>query len=339
MNKLSFSNNILDCITLELCIEKNTNIIISAIYRATRYTNEAISEFNNIILNNFNTFNNKKLIICGDFNLDILKTDNLNVNNFINTINEIGCFKTINKPTRVTIHSSTLIDNIFYNGLFNNIKTGIILIDISDHYPIFIIIKNIYNKSHQKNNISIRNKINTYTIGCLREELKQINFNILFEKAKTLNETWIIFIDTIKDKYKKCCPSYNCKKNKKSDNPWFNDDLKKYRKLKKKLYIKYIKNKNPANLSNYKTVKREFQLNIKKYKKEYYHNLLRKWNVINNIFKSTKDAILPDFIVKDNIKYINNTYIANNFNNYFSKVGETLDAEIPPTSQYSFNQF
>ena len=69
---------------------KNTNIIISAIYRATRYTNDyAISEFNNIILNNFNTFNNTKLIICGDFNLDTLKTDNLNVNNFINTINEI----------------------------------------------------------------------------------------------------------------------------------------------------------------------------------------------------------------------------------------------------------
>ena len=91
-------------------------------------------------------------------------------------------------------------------------------------------------------------------------------------------------------------------------------------------------------------MKREFQLNIKKYKKEYYHNLLyncndSKWNVINNILKSTKDAILPDFIVKDNIKYINNTYIANNFNNYFSKVGETLDAEIPPTSQYHFNQF
>ena len=72
--------------------------------------------------------------------------------------------------------------------------------------------------------------------------------------------------------------NYNCKKYKKSDNPWFNDDLKKHRKLKQKLYIKYIKNKSPENLSNYKTVKREFQLNIKKYKKEYYHNLLHTCN-------------------------------------------------------------
>ena len=55
--------------------------------------------------------------------------------------------------------------------------------------------------------------------------------------------------------------------------------------------------------------------------------------------ESTNDAILPDFIVKDNIKYINNTYIANNFNIYFSKVVETLDEEIPRTNQYSFNQF
>ena len=37
LNKISFYNNILDCITLELCIEQH--IIISAIYRATRYTN------------------------------------------------------------------------------------------------------------------------------------------------------------------------------------------------------------------------------------------------------------------------------------------------------------
>ena len=94
LNKISFSNNILDYITLELCIDKNTNII-NAIYRATRYTNEAISELNNIILNNFNTFKNKKMIICIDLYFDIIKTDNLNLYKFINTINEIGCFKTI----------------------------------------------------------------------------------------------------------------------------------------------------------------------------------------------------------------------------------------------------
>ena len=106
-----------------------------------------------------------------------------------------------------------------YNGLFNNIKTGIILIDISDHNHIFIIIKNIYINSHQKNNISIKNMINTYTIGCLRVELKQLNCNIPFEKEKTLNKIWIICINTIKDKYNICCPSYNLKKNKKYDKP------------------------------------------------------------------------------------------------------------------------
>ena len=35
----------------------------------------------------------------------------------------------------------------------------------------------------------------------------------------TLNETWLIFINTIQDKYKTFCSSYNCKQNKKSDNP------------------------------------------------------------------------------------------------------------------------
>ena len=60
--------------------------------------------------------------------------------------------------------------------------------------------------------------------------------------------------------------------------PLYTHKVKKHSKLKQKLYIKYIKNKTPENLSNYKTVKREFQLNIKKYKKEYYHNLLHNCN-------------------------------------------------------------
>ena len=45
----------------------------------------------------------------------------------------------INKPTRVTADSATLIDNIFTNNIngLNNCMHGIFVTDISDHYPIF----------------------------------------------------------------------------------------------------------------------------------------------------------------------------------------------------------
>ena len=46
----------------------------------------------------------------------------------------------INKPTRVTSNSASLIDNIFINRTHNkNHTSGILYTDISDHFPIFII--------------------------------------------------------------------------------------------------------------------------------------------------------------------------------------------------------
>ena len=43
----------------------------------------------------------------------------------------------IDKPTRVTESSATLIDNIFTNELRHNLTCGILFNDISDHLPIF----------------------------------------------------------------------------------------------------------------------------------------------------------------------------------------------------------
>ena len=42
----------------------------------------------------------------------------------------------INKPTRNTAHSATLIDNIFTNNLSNKALNCILINDLSDHLPI-----------------------------------------------------------------------------------------------------------------------------------------------------------------------------------------------------------
>ena len=47
----------------------------------------------------------------------------------------------ITKPTRITTISYTLIDNIYTNELCVPIDNGILVNDISDHLPIFTLIK------------------------------------------------------------------------------------------------------------------------------------------------------------------------------------------------------
>ena len=44
----------------------------------------------------------------------------------------------LSMPTRITAHSATLIDNIFTNHLTQNLFSGIIINDLSDHLPVFI---------------------------------------------------------------------------------------------------------------------------------------------------------------------------------------------------------
>ena len=81
----------------------------------------------------------------------------------VNTPIQYNILPLINKPTRITRRSETLIDNILTNVDTNEIKSGIIQTDISDHLPIFMVenrqvsieneIKTIYKRQYSEENI------------------------------------------------------------------------------------------------------------------------------------------------------------------------------------------
>ena len=56
---------------------------------------------------------------------------------FIDSLFSYMLIPIITRPTRLTAHTATLIDNIFTNCLTQIITNGIIINDISDHLPIF----------------------------------------------------------------------------------------------------------------------------------------------------------------------------------------------------------
>lgn len=87
----------------------------------------------------------KTYYFAGDFNIDLLKLGERGiVDDFINTFSSYGLYPTISKATRVTQYSTSLIDNIFTNDICHSIKSGILISDISDHFPIFVNSSNNY---------------------------------------------------------------------------------------------------------------------------------------------------------------------------------------------------
>ncbi len=82
---------------------------------------------------------NKYCIIQGDFNLDLLKSESHQTQN-LNALNSLYFQPQILQPTRITDHSATLIDNIFFNSLDHFTISGNLVYDLSDHLPNFTII-------------------------------------------------------------------------------------------------------------------------------------------------------------------------------------------------------
>ena len=60
---------------------------------------------------------------------------------FVDTLFSCGLYPVINKPSRITEDSATLIDNFFINTVNCNVKSGLLINDISDHLPIFVILE------------------------------------------------------------------------------------------------------------------------------------------------------------------------------------------------------
>ena len=85
------------------------------------------------------------IYIVGDTNLNLIhcKT-NIKVENYLNLLFQKTFVPVINKQARVSGNNATIIDHINTNHFLNNgMHSGIITADISDHFPIFLISKDL----------------------------------------------------------------------------------------------------------------------------------------------------------------------------------------------------
>ena len=105
-----------------------------------RHPGSNITDFQDQFTQTLNRLNSCKheFVISGDFNIDLLKHDcNPKISNYVNAIYAEGCSNLINKPTRITESTATLLDHL-YSNMTNNISNrGVLTCDISDHLPTF----------------------------------------------------------------------------------------------------------------------------------------------------------------------------------------------------------
>ena len=88
--------------------------------------------------------------------------------NLLNSLTSQSLIPIITKPSRITNQTATLIDNIFIKKP-NGFVSGILISDIPDHLPLFILKRNLFTKKSSQQNTNVKYcLINDSTITNLR---------------------------------------------------------------------------------------------------------------------------------------------------------------------------
>jgi len=98
--------------------------------------------------------------------------------NFLNTLGSSFFYPLILQPTRITGHSATLIDNIFFNSLEYFTISGNIVYDLTNHVPNFLVFNDF--ESLPSNFKMCKRDYSTFNQHAFMNELQSINWQVLF---------------------------------------------------------------------------------------------------------------------------------------------------------------
>ena len=278
---------------------------------------------------------------CGDFNINLLKYNkNQPTKEFVDMMYSFGLYPLISKPTRITSEGATLIDNIFTNDIdcTNTRCNGLLITDISDHLPVFV----ICNREIKRNNVKTVKYIrstNNECITALKQDLLLQNWSCVYD-GSDVNESYDKFLNIFNDLYNKNCPvkrkvfHNNVNKDMK---PWFTKGLVNATKKKNTLYKQVIVDNTEDAKLKYKKYKNKLTSILRNCERSYYSDLLEKhksdvketWCVLNTIIKrNNRVSSYPEVFIHNNKKITKKFDIANGFNTFFTNVGPNLAKEI-----------
>ena len=334
-NDLCINDSETESFFIEVINSHKSNVIIGIVYKPPCVSGNNFTDHIDEIFSRLNA-ENKNCYIMGDYNINLLQCDtDITVQHFMNILDSQSFYPTINKPTRITTDSATLIDNILTNDYLNH-TAGVLVADISDHLPVFLIIDN-FRESVQANIKPKRRVFDKSSIENFIHDLNEIDWDCIM----LLNDVHCIysnFLAQVEQLYDRHFPVQEFKyRYDKSKSPWMSEGIYNSIRRKNHLYKKFLKNRTSQNKSNYTMYKNKLTCIIKLSKKNYLskkfnqekNNIKGTWKVINSLLNTRKNKVNPTYFCAESSKITGNKEIADAFNKYFVNIGSKLTSELP----------
>ena len=336
---LCLQNNHAESLFIEIENHSSKNSIIGVIYRPPQLSIDSFIEDLDETLHQLSS-ENRDVYLGGDFNIDLMKSNRFS-QTFINLLNTYALSPFINKSTRISSASSTLIDNVFSNTVNRHVASGIIYSDLSDHLPIFLIVKG---PERQKNyhESPVFRKMTQENIQKLQCDIEKESWeNIL--SCHDVNEAYRLFLEKILYYLDKNIPKENSNNNsKKPRNPWITPGILRSIKKRNKLYKISLENPSQKNSTKYKQYRNKLTSTIRASKNLYFSrrfensrgNMSATWKNINDVLGKSKHMNLNCKYNNGNRVYDNPKDIVNGFNDYFANVGKEQASKIPNSNKH-----
>ena len=334
---LSVSTAIIESCVVEV-VYGGDNFVIFAIYRPHSGSIEEFSIQLDRMLQS-NILRGKTVIVVGDLNVDLLKVNNNQTSNFVDSMRSLNYLPVISRATRFPVGEAAgcpaLLDHIWFNSI-RGFDSGIINVDLTDHCPVFINVRTSFNPD-QKIKLTFRLHHFQY-IEKFKIELEKLTNAFMFDGC--INTQTSKFLMAVNELYRKCFPLKNkYVSSKRLCNPWITAGILRSIKT-KSTYFKLYKlgiideHLNRAYRNRLNTI-------IRQAKREYYRNVFnnckndmkRTWSAIRTLLaKKTRPTSVRSILV-DGVAVGDASQICEHFNVYFSNVAEKLDRTIPQSDK------
>ena len=332
---LCFKLNFLESLFIEFT-SSNVTYLCGVIYhRPNSSPINFIQKLNDILEQTLSE--NKKIILTGDFNINLLNSSRVTTD-LINLFHGNNMLSLINKPTRLTTSTATIIDQIWSNDYSNLIQSGILCMSISDHFPVFSVfsLKNSNPNSKKIITHSFR-EYNNLNIDNFRNDLENAVWDLVVcsdDIDVSYNNFELLFVSMFKVRF----PLITKKlKTKHLSKPYITPEILNLMKERDKLQKKF--SKKPINFGTaFRALRNQVNNKIKQSKREYYTNKLNNssgnvketWKVINEVLGRKKRTDITEEFSIDGHQISSPKNIANKFNELYVRTGERLSTRVPP---------
>ena len=332
----------------------NKKTLIGCIYRHPKAEIGKSHFSNNLNEVLKNTKDSTTTIIAGDFNINLLDTQNNHVDLYLNTVLQNAFIPCVTLPTRVTDHSVSLIDHILVktpkNLIHNKVSAGNLIADISDHLPNILFIDQVTQKYKDRplTRLFSPNKISKFT-----ENVSQENVLISYENNININDndlqnTYKEFNTNFHNLLNKYFPLVKQSRKQTGDKPYITSGIKESIKSRNTLYKTYLENPTNTNEQNWKEKRNGVVDILRKAEADYYASFIKNrgdnsrqlWKRFGEVLgKSKAKKISINKMLIDNDVTSDPKTIVNEFNRYFCTIGEKLASKFGNRNNNEFKKY